>query len=97
LVWFPEGRRSPNGRLQPFKPGVGIILEHYPVPVIPAFIGGTERILPPGKAIPRLDAISVVFGRPLDAATLARNGKGKENKERIVSRLHEEVARLAKE
>ena len=96
LVWFPEGRRSPNGRLQPFKPGVGIILEHYPVPVIPAFIAGTERILPPGKAIPRLDGISVVFGRPLDAAALARNGKGKEKKERIASRLHEEVARLAK-
>ncbi len=114
LVWFPEGRRSPDGRLQPFKSGVGVLLEHTRAPVVPAFILGTERILPPGKAIPRLDSIVVAFGQPLDPAELARDGQGEEeernnqeangtfekegeNKERIVSALREQVAKLGAE
>ncbi|MCF8061683.1 MAG: AMP-binding protein [Deltaproteobacteria bacterium] len=94
LVWFPEGRRSPDGRLQPFKTGVGLLLEHHPVPVVPAVIRGTERILPPGKAIPRPGEITVMFGPPLDPAELARRGTGREARVRIASALQEEVARL---
>ena len=41
LVWFAEGERSRTGSLQPFKPGVGILLGYYPVPVVPVFIRGT--------------------------------------------------------
>ena len=35
LVWFAEGERSLTGDLQPFKPGMGVLLSYYPVPVIP--------------------------------------------------------------
>src|SRR5256886_2312911 len=42
LVWFPEGERSPNGKLQDFKPGIGMLLEKFPVCVIPVFIHGTH-------------------------------------------------------
>jgi long-chain acyl-CoA synthetase len=41
LVWFAEGERSRTGSLQPFKPGVGILLGYYPVPGMPVFIRGT--------------------------------------------------------
>jgi long-chain acyl-CoA synthetase len=41
LVWFAEGERSRTGSLQPFKPGVGMLLGYYPVPVVPVFIRGT--------------------------------------------------------
>jgi long-chain acyl-CoA synthetase len=41
LVRFAEGERSRTGSLQPFKPGVGILLGYYPVPVVPVFIRGT--------------------------------------------------------
>lgn len=94
LVWFPEGERSRTGELLPFKTGVGILLEHFPVPVVPAFIRGTETILPRGRAVPRSGAISVVFGRPLHAEDLARQGTGNNANERIASGLREAVARL---
>jgi long-chain acyl-CoA synthetase len=94
LVWFPEGRRSPDGRLQTFKTGVGVLLEHHPVPVVPVLVRGTERILPPGRAIPRRGTITVTFGAPLDARELARRGAGRERRERIASALREEVAQL---
>ena len=42
LIWFPEGGFSPTGALQPFKPGIGLLLEHYPVPVVPVFLHGTR-------------------------------------------------------
>ena len=29
LVWFPEGHRSPDGQLQPFKRGVGVLMQGY--------------------------------------------------------------------
>ena len=96
LVWFPEGQRSLDGRIQPFKTGVGVLLEHHPVPVVPAFVRGTERILPPGKVIPRPGSVAVAFGRPLDPGELTRKGKGKEARERIVSALQEEVVKLGK-
>lgn len=95
LVWFPEGRRSPDGRLRPFQTGVGVLLAHHPAPVIPAVVRGTERILPPGKTIPRPGRITVAFGPALDPAELDRRGWGRERRERIASALRDEVARLA--
>ena len=49
LVWFPEMYRSPTGKLQPFKPGIGMLLDHFPVPVVPVFIHGTHEAMLPGK------------------------------------------------
>lgn len=96
LVWFPEGRRSPDGRLQPFETGVGVLLTHHPVPVVPAWVRGTDRILPPGRAVPRTGRVEVVFGAPLDPGDLERRGTGGEARERIASALHEEVAGLGR-
>ena len=102
LVWFPEGRRSPDGALQPFKSGVGVLAEHFQAPVVPVFIKGTDKVLPPGRAIPRPDTVAIAFGRPLDPAELARDGavdaengrKAKSKEEQIVSALREKVAQL---
>lgn len=94
LVWFPEGHRSPTGVLQPFKPGIGLLLERYPVPVIPAFIFGTEKILPRGRAIPRIGTIAVVFSRPLDVAELTNGNERKDRKKLISSALHDRVAAM---
>ncbi|MFP4422420.1 MAG: AMP-binding protein [Desulfococcaceae bacterium] len=97
LVWFPEGGRSPTGRLQPFKAGVGALLEHDPVPVVPALVRGTDHILPVGRFVPRRGDISVTFGEPVDIETLKRKGEGAEKRERIASGLREAVAALGAE
>jgi long-chain acyl-CoA synthetase len=67
LVWFAEGERSRDGQLQPFKPGIGRLLERFDGPVVPAFIHGTHEALPVGARWPRFTRVTVVFGPPLDA------------------------------
>jgi long-chain acyl-CoA synthetase len=95
LVWFPEGGRSPNGKLQDFKPGIGMLLEHFPACVIPVLIQGTRAALPPGKFLPRLRPIRLVFGEPIDAHELKREGHGEKPHQRIASALQAKVAKLA--
>lgn len=64
LVWFAEGQRSASGRLQPFKPGLGILLKYFDVPVVPVFIQGAHEAMPPECRLPHLKPIVVVFGGP---------------------------------
>jgi long-chain acyl-CoA synthetase len=66
LVWFAEGERSRTGSLQPFKPGVGMLLDHYPVPVVPVLIRGTYEAMPRGRFLRRLENVMVTFGEPFD-------------------------------
>jgi long-chain acyl-CoA synthetase len=94
LVWFPEGQRSLTGELGPFKPGLGLLLQHFHVPVVPIFIHGTREALPVGQAIPCLKQITIVFGGPLNPCELEQQGQGKQPHERIVQALHDRVAEL---
>jgi long-chain acyl-CoA synthetase len=91
LVWFAEGERSPSGSLQPFKPGVGMLLSHYPVPVVPAFIRGTFEAMPRGRFLRRLEKVTVTFGAPVDPLGLEETSR---SQDRIVEILHERVAEL---
>ena len=97
LVWFAEGHRSHTGKLQPFRPGVGVLLHHFRVPVVPVFIHGTHEAMPPGQAWVRPGRITVVFGTPLDPRDLEEQGEGRDPQERIVQALYEHVAELADE
>ena len=66
LLIFPEGTRSLDGELQPFKPGVLSLLIYGPnVPVIPAYIEGTYHALPKGRNLPKKHPVRIVFGEPL--------------------------------
>jgi long-chain acyl-CoA synthetase len=94
LVWYPEGGHSRTGELQPLKPGIGLLLEHDPVPVVPVHLDGTRDALPPGRILPRPGRIRIAFGRPLDPRELERKGRGDRPHERITSALHDEMARL---
>ncbi len=75
LVVFPEGRRSPTGSLQSLRPGLGLLMVRYPVPVVPVAIGGTFEAWPVGRKLPRLFLpVSVRFGLPLDPCPLIEQG-----------------------
>ncbi len=66
LLIFPEGTRSVNGNLQPFKPGILSLLIYGPnVPIIPAYIEGTYDALPKGRNFPKKHPVRIVFGEPL--------------------------------
>ncbi|HXW89295.1 MAG TPA: lysophospholipid acyltransferase family protein [Terriglobales bacterium] len=70
LILYPEGTRSPDGEMRAFKNGAGLFAIELGVPVVPAYIEGTYRILPKGQSVPRSSPLTVRFGEALVLATL---------------------------
>jgi len=95
LVWFPEGERSPDGKLKRFRPGIGLVASAEPVPLVPIWIDGTYEALPTGRRIPRLHRITITFGQPIDPRALAPDAWEKHSYRGIADALHKQVARLA--
>jgi 1-acyl-sn-glycerol-3-phosphate acyltransferase len=62
---YPEGTRSPDGRLYRGRAGVGWLALKSGLPVIPVAMSGTERVLPPGHAVPNLTKIRITVGEPM--------------------------------
>ncbi|MGO9079877.1 MAG: lysophospholipid acyltransferase family protein [Streptosporangiaceae bacterium] len=62
---FPEGTRSPDGRLRRGKTGVARIAMEAGVPVIPVGIIGTDRAMPRGARLPRPRSVLIRFGPPI--------------------------------
>src|SRR6202034_1605790 len=62
---YPEGTRSPDGRLYRGRPGVGWLALHSGLPVIPVAMSGTDHVLPPGHKVPRVAKIRITVGPPL--------------------------------
>ena len=65
---YPEGTRSPDGRLYRGRPGVGWLALKSGLPVIPVALSGTRKVLPPGHVVPRPGRIEVRIGPPLALA-----------------------------
>jgi 1-acyl-sn-glycerol-3-phosphate acyltransferase len=65
---YPEGTRSPDGRLYRGRTGVARIALAARCPVVPCAIFGTERVQPTGRRVPMptVKRVGVVFGEPLD-------------------------------
>lgn len=53
LILFPEGARTRSGEMGAFKAGVGRLVAGTGVPVVPCWIRGAYRALPPGGRVPR--------------------------------------------
>jgi 1-acyl-sn-glycerol-3-phosphate acyltransferase len=62
---YPEGTRSPDGRLYRGKIGVAWLALKTGIPVIPVAMSGTGKVLPPGTSIPRLAKIGIKIGEPM--------------------------------
>lgn len=65
LLFFPEGIRSDDGKLGPFKPGIGLLAARLGVPVIPVYLKGTDSVVAKGGARPHRGYIEVRFGQPV--------------------------------
>ncbi|EWT05974.1 acyl-phosphate glycerol 3-phosphate acyltransferase [Intrasporangium chromatireducens Q5-1] len=63
---YPEGTRSPDGRLYRGRTGVARMALEGKVPVIPVAMIGTDKAQPTGKKLPHIMRIGVRIGRPLD-------------------------------
>jgi 1-acyl-sn-glycerol-3-phosphate acyltransferase len=63
---YPEGTRSPDGRLYRGRTGVARLALEAGVPVIPCAMIDTEKLQPPGRILPKLIRPGVRIGKPLD-------------------------------
>lgn len=62
VLIFPEGTRSPDGKLQPAQPGIGMIVAKTGAPVVPVRVSGSYEAFPRGACMPRFLPITVSIG-----------------------------------
>jgi len=68
---YPEGTRSPDGRLFRGRTGIARMVLEAKVPVFPVAMIDTEKVQPIGRKLPRIRRIGVVIGEPLDFSRFA--------------------------
>ena len=62
VLIFPEGTRSPDGEMRPFKPTAGYLALHCNVDTLPVYLHGTHAALPKGALLPRPAELRVAIG-----------------------------------
>ncbi len=65
VIMFPEGTRGGYARFKKVHPGIALIASKAKVPVIPAYIEGSDQVLPPGAKWPQRKLVKVTIGAPL--------------------------------
>jgi len=88
---FPEGTRSRDGRLQPFKTGAAAIAARTGARVVPAAVIGSEKAWPVGKGPRPFVPVTVRYGPPLEFGGL---GLDKRSLEAATRELERAVAAL---
>jgi 1-acyl-sn-glycerol-3-phosphate acyltransferase len=63
---YPEGTRSPDGRLYRGRTGVARMVLEAGVPVVPVAMIGTAEVMPIGTRVPKVRRVGIVFGEALD-------------------------------
>jgi 1-acyl-sn-glycerol-3-phosphate acyltransferase len=79
VLVFPEGERSTDGRMHPFRPGIGLLVKRVRAPIVPVAIAGAFDAWPRFQLLPipaplflppTRRTVAVVYGKPRDPATL---------------------------
>ena len=84
---YPEGTRSPDGRLYRGKTGVARMALEAGVPVIPVAMIDTEKIQPIGSKVPRVMRVGIRIGAPLDFSRY----EGMENDRFVLRSMADEI------
>ncbi len=95
IVLFPEGTRSPDGRLQKPKAGIGLMACKTGVPVVPCHVFGSYEAFGKGRWFPRFGtAVTIVFGRPIPPHDYDDPAAGKARYETAAQRIMDRIAVL---
>ncbi|MGE5532230.1 MAG: lysophospholipid acyltransferase family protein [Bacteroidota bacterium] len=95
LVLFPEGGRSPDGTLQPGNIGPALIASKAGVPIIPAALKETDKILPLHGGVHR-GHVQLDFGEPIDISAYGSDRLTKEQMQEITEKLMSAIYELQK-
>jgi 1-acyl-sn-glycerol-3-phosphate acyltransferase len=92
---YPEGTRSPDGRLYRGRTGIGWLALHSGAPVIPVAMVGTERLLPPGHKVPRPGRIQIRIGKPLLFDEFRDQSTGARQRRAVTDQVIEAIGELS--
>jgi 1-acyl-sn-glycerol-3-phosphate acyltransferase len=83
---YPEGTRSPDGRLQRFKKGVFVMAIKAGAPIVPISVSGSNKIMPKGKFVIRPGPVRITFHEPV-----ATEGFALEDRHLIIGRVRQAI------
>jgi 1-acyl-sn-glycerol-3-phosphate acyltransferase len=92
---YPEGTRSPDGRLHRGKTGVARLALESGAPVIPVAMLNADEIQPPGKIIPKIKRVRIRFGPPLDFSRYAGMAGDRFIERAVTDEIMYEIMRLS--
>jgi len=75
IILFPEGTRTPDGKLQPARSGIGLTVIKSTAPVVPVRVFGTFEAYGRDVPFPRPHKIMAKYGMPMDFAELRAEAK----------------------
>ncbi len=94
VVIFPEGTRSPDGKLQPGHAGVGLFADKIGADIVPVYVHGTFEAFSRHHTWPRPVRITVVFGPVLPLSAYAGMPRGRERYQAIADDIMHAIAAL---
>lgn len=95
VIVFPEGERTPDGRMCPLRPGIHLLIKKLDIPILPVGIAGAFEAWPRHRMLPRPaplflppqpGAIALSVGRPLQSTSIR-----KRSREEVMGILFDEI------
>jgi 1-acyl-sn-glycerol-3-phosphate acyltransferase len=96
-VVFPEGQRTPDGKLQEALPGLGLVIAKTLAPVVPMRVFGAFAAWPIQQKWPRPGRVTIVVGEPIRFTAEDLESGGKEVYQRLSQRVLDAIAGLSLE
>jgi len=90
ILVFPEGELTPDGKLQPFRAGIGMLAKNLNLPVVPMRIDGAYEIREAGSTFNRPGRIHVQIGKPVEFPATSDPQEIAKSLERCVADLGKE-------
>jgi 1-acyl-sn-glycerol-3-phosphate acyltransferase len=93
VIMFPEGTRSPDGRMIPALPGAAIIASHSNVPILPVAITGSDKLRNLGWCFLHHPRITITIGQPFNLPPF--DGKpSRDQRQQMIDYIMRKIAAL---
>lgn len=86
---FPEGELTPDGRIRPFRPGIGMMAVQLRVPIVPIYIEGLFKVYSKHDSWPKRGPARLSIGQPLDFPTGTPYESAAQKVQQAVEKLQE--------